>query len=283
MPTRLFGIETEYAFAPLGPAGKTVPRERVLDLFFQVARERLCFLPGHGYDLHLANGSRLYLDCGLHPELCTPECANPWDVVRYVKAGEQILTEIAEEMARRSEGLGPIYLSKSNVDYSGAGTTWGCHESYLHRGDPETLPSQLIPFLVSRLVYTGSGGFDSRSGGLHFMVSPRVAHLCHTVSGDSTDDRGIFHTKDESLSACGYHRAHLLCSESLCSEQALWLRVGATALVVALIEAGVADGETVALRAPLEAMARFACDPTCTAEAEARDGRPLTALAIQHH
>lgn len=283
MATRLFGIETEYAFAALGPHGRGLGREGVLDQFFQLARDRLTHLPGHGCDIYLANGSRFYVDCGLHPEMCTPECANPWDVVRYVKAGEQILGDLADELVRQEEQLAAVYISKSNVDYSGTKSTWGCHESYLHRCDPQALPPQLLPFLVSRLIYTGSGGFDTGSGGLEFMVSPRVAHLHRAISSESTADRGIFHTKDESLSACGYHRLHLLCGEGLSSERALWLRVGTTALVVALIESGGAPGEGVALRAPLAAMGRFARDPACTADVEASDGRPLTALGIQRH
>lgn len=95
---------------------------------------------------------------------------------------------------------------------------------------------------LSRIVYTGAGGFNSRfRQGLQFTLSPRVWHLVRGVSEGSTEARGIFHTKDESLSAEGYHRLHILCGESVCSETAAWLKVGATALVVALIDAGLRD------------------------------------------
>ena len=83
--------------------------------------------------------------------------------------------------------------------------------------------SRLVPHLASRLVYTGAGGFNSRSPGLEFTLSPRVAHLVANVSDSSTRSRGLFHTKDESLSPDGYHRLHVLSSESLCSELAIWL------------------------------------------------------------
>src|SRR5262249_43606755 len=176
-----------------------------------------------------------------------------------------------------------LALFRGNVDYSGSGSTWGSHESYLVASPPGTLARQLIPHLVSRLVYTGAGGFKNLSPGLEFTLSPRVAHLGKVRSSDSTANRGIFHEKDEDLCGGRHHRLHLICGESLCSELALWLRMGVTALVVALCEAGLADGEVVELRSPLEAMQRFAGDPTCTATAESVTGVRLTAIAIQRH
>ena len=89
--------------------------------------------------------------------------------------------------------------------------------------------------MVSRLIYTGAGGFDATSSGIRFVLSPRVPHLAAEVSELSTLSRGVLHTKNESLSSAGYNRLHLLCSESLFSEWAIFLRVGVTAIVVAMI------------------------------------------------
>jgi hypothetical protein len=50
-----------------------------------------------------------------------------------------------------------------------------------------------------------------------------------------------------------------------------------------LIEAGLVPGDAVQLRKPLQAMGKFANDPTCKAVAESVNGQLLTALAIQHH
>ena len=281
---RMFGVETEYAFVARAKRGCSIERDQILHEVMHAAKERLPHLAGiHDTDLYLANGSRLYVDTGGHPELCTPECTNPWDVVRYILAGERLLADLCMEVESRVPELQEVLLLKCNVDYTGARTTWGSHESYLHTADPKTLAEQLVPFLVSRMVYAGAGGFDSRSLGLEFMLSPRAAHITHVVSPHSTGERGIVHTKEESLCRGAYRRLHLLCGESLCSEVATWLRIGATALVVALVENGRRPGEAVALQSPVEALQTFARDPNCSREVPLANRPPMGAVAIQRH
>lgn len=234
---------------------------------------------GHG--LFLENGSRFYIDSGGHPELATPECTDPGELVRYVLAGEKILSRAAARVESGEQGTASVMVLKSNVDYSGSRATWGCHESYLLRSDPPLLAEEIIPHLVSRLIYTGAGGFDSTAPGVEFTLSPRTAHLVNTISSDSTSSRGIFHSKDEPLARAGLHRLHLLCGESLSSERAMWLKVGATALVVAMADAGLRPARGLELCSPLGAMRAFASDPSCTASVFLRDGRKVTASDIQ--
>jgi proteasome accessory factor A len=281
---RLFGLETEYAFTALDSRGAGLDREEALGRLMRLARDKLSHLPDvQSNGIFLQNGSRFYIDHGLHPELSTPECANPWDAVRYILAGERILADLADNLVANKDQISEAMFFRCNVDYSGTQSTWGCHESYLHRADPAVLPQQLMPHLVSRLIYTGAGGFNSLSPGVEFTLSPRVPHLVREVSDDSTSGRGIFHTKDESLCGKGYHRLHLLCGESLCSETATWLKVGTTALVVAMIEAGLRPGDAVELQSPLGAMRCFARDIECKAIVESANGKGLTAIAIQRH
>jgi proteasome accessory factor A len=280
---RLLGVETEYALGASDARGASARAGPVLEALMRTARRHLATLPDEmSRGVFLQNGARFYVDCGGHPEFTTPECSNPWDVVRYIQAGAAILLRLAGTPRGPRRAAQPAFF-RCNVDYSGTGSTWGCHESYMHRADPALLPKQMIPHLVSRLVYAGAGGFDNLSPGVQFMLSPRTAHLTRDVSHDSTAQRGIFHTKDEALCGNGYHRLHILCGESLCSELATWLKVGATALVVALSEAGLGPGEAVQLRAPVAAMRAFASDPTCTVTAETATGERLTAIAIQRH
>ena len=91
MGVALFGLETEYAIT--GWAGNKVQSRSILaNALIEAAHRRLASLADlHSSGVYLQNGSRLYIDCGLHPELSTPECTNPWDAVRYVRAGEHIL------------------------------------------------------------------------------------------------------------------------------------------------------------------------------------------------
>lgn len=279
----MLGIETEYGLAVTGPRGSGLDRGRCVRNLMTVAMQRFCFLPASGGNgVFLGNGSRFYIDSGGHPEMCTPEVDNPWDVVRYVGAGEAMLQELASAVAMGGSGA-EVVLFKCNVDYSGSGATWACHENYGHRLWPDALPGQIIPHLVSRLIYTGAGGLNPFSPGFEFCLSPRVYHLERDISPSSTGGRAIYHIKDESLSDGGWHRLHVLCGESLCSHLGTWLKVGGTGLVVALAEAGLQPGEGVQLRSPLEAMRCFNADPTGQATAELTDGRRVSALEIQRH
>ena len=92
----LFGVETEYAIAGVNARG-AMEREGILQGMMVRAREKLVHLPGlaSAGGMFLENGARFYLDCGMHPEMCTPECANPWDAVRYIEAGHRIITALA--------------------------------------------------------------------------------------------------------------------------------------------------------------------------------------------
>ena len=284
MPERLFGLETEYAFAATGARGMPLSREQCVNSFMQMACQRLPHLRGrHSSGIFLQNGARFYVDCGLHPELTTPECTSPTDAVRYVLAGERILCDLAAAVEAANDSINEVMIFKGNVDYSGTHATWGCHESYLHRAEPVRLPGQLIPHLVSRVVYAGAGGYNPMASGIEFTLSPRAFHLVTAVSGASTENRGIFHTKDESLSASGYHRAHILCGESLSSELANWLRVGATALVVAMIENGLHPAEGIQLVSPLRALYSFARDLHCRVRAPTIAGKGVTAVMVQRH
>jgi len=280
---RLFGVETEYALAGLGDSTEQ-DRRRLIELVLEAARAELAGLPDvHSGGMFLANGARFYVDLGLHPEFCTPECANPWDVVRYIHAGEEILLSLLERVQRGRLVDNELFCIRTNVDYSGGGATWGCHESYLHRSDQDVVSDEIIPHLVTRIVYTGAGGFNPCAHELEFSLSPRAAHLVSVISESSTENRGIFHTKDESLSSQGYHRLHLLCGESLCSETASWLKVGATVLVVAMIDAGLKPGREVQLESPLEALRTVAKDVKCQSTLRLQRGKPRTAIAIQRH
>ena len=282
MSERLFGLETEYALAFLGGDRSVTPYDELASRFMHLAQQSLPHLSGaHSSGMFLENAARFYMDCGMHPEMSSPECADPWTMTRYLLAGDRILARLAADFAEREADVGEAIVFKCNVDYSGGRSTWGCHESYLHRGDLEEMPRQIIPHLVSRVIYTGAGGFNPMSPGLEFTLSPRSFHLVRDVSSESTRDRGIFHTKDEPLCRHGYHRLHVLCGESLCSETATWLKVGATALVVAMIEQGLAPGSEVQLKSPVAALRYYAGDPSMTATASGGDGRVMTALEIQ--
>ena len=279
----LFGLETEYAISAVSPRG-VVDREGILHSLMRAAREQLVHLP----DLHssggvfLQNGSRLYIDCGVHPEFCTPEVSDPCDLVRYVQAGHSILTGLVSSVQASRRAGTEVMCFRCNVDYSGSHSTWGCHESYLHRISQEALQPQLVPHLVTRIIYTGAGGFNPFSLGLEFTLAPRMAHFRRVNTESSTTERGIWHEKSESLCE-GYKRLHVLCGESLCTEAGNYLKVGVTALIVAMADAGLTPGTDVKLADPLAALHCVAGDVTAKTPLQLASGSCLTAAAIQCH
>jgi proteasome accessory factor A len=278
----MFGVESEYAIA--GITGKEpMRRDDLVNRFVRVARRRLAHLADtcSPSGMFLENGARFYIDCGLHPEMTTPECTTPWELARYIKAGERILEGLMQELQAEAGAAAEIMCFRCNVDYSGSGSTWGCHESYLHRAHPASLPEQLIPHLVTRVIYTGAGGFNPLVNWLEFCVAPRLMHIQQVISDDSTGNRGIFHTKNEPLAGDGYNRLHILCGESLCSETAIVLKIGATALVTAMAEEGLKPGADLRLAAPLDALHTVASDITCKRKLRLAGGGETTAVEIQ--
>ncbi|MGQ0734267.1 MAG: proteasome accessory factor PafA2 family protein [Acidobacteriota bacterium] len=281
MAASLFGLETEYAIG--GAQGRrTLPPRKLVDELMSTAKRSLAHLPDAGGGVFLANGARLYGDCGAHPEFCTPECLDPWDAVSYVRAGERIVLSLLDQLAMAGSNDVDLWLLRCNVDYKAVPATWGCHESYLCRRLPPDLARQAIPHLVSRLVFTGAGGFNPRSPGLEFTVSPRAGYFESAVSMESTGDRGIFHTRNERLAAA-YHRVHIICGDSLCSDIATWLKVGTTALVIAMIDAGVHPGTGIELAHPVHALHAIAGDPAGRVRVELASGGTLSAVALQRH
>src|ERR687895_1671998 len=109
----------------------------------------------------LPNGSRYYVDHA-HPEYSSPECSNARDCVIWDKAGERIL----EDSIEAGEALVPdgekVFIYKNNSD--GKGNSYGCHENYLvDRKVPFPIHvKHLIPFFVSRQVFTGAGKVGDR-------------------------------------------------------------------------------------------------------------------------
>ena len=182
MERRIFGLENEYGVTcTLRGQRRLSPDEVARYLFRRVVSW------GRSSNVFLANGARLYLDVGCHPEYATPECDSIHDLVVHDKAGERILESCwpAPSSASREEGIrGDIYLFKNNTD--SAGNSYGCHENYLtsRRDDFAHYADVLIPFLVTRQIYAGAGKVLQTARGAMFCISPAGrAHLGGRVVG----------------------------------------------------------------------------------------------------
>ncbi|HVS03944.1 MAG TPA: proteasome accessory factor PafA2 family protein [Thermoanaerobaculia bacterium] len=279
----LFGQETEYGLTGLGADGQPVARGPLATRLVELARRGAATLhDATGRGAFLANGARFYVDSGSHPELATAECANPWDLVRCAVAGDRLLAALGARAEAESDPPLRVLLFRGSVDHGDQPVTWGCHESYLHRAHPSEAARQLLPHLASRVIYCGAGGFHPHRR-LGFTLSPRAAHLVCDVASRSTRERGLVLQRDEPHAPRGYHRLHVLSGESLGSQTATLLKTGATALVLGLVDLGLAPGEAVQLHSAVGALGAFAADPWCRARAPLRWGGAASALQIQRH
>ena len=109
-----------------------------------------------------------------------------------------------------------------------------------------------------------------------------MAHFRRLVTQSSTTERGIWHSKSEPLCS-GYNRLHVLCGESLCSQTATLLKIGATALIVAMADAGHQPGAAVQLADPLAAIHEIAADLTRKKQLRMANGSYRSAISIQRH
>src|SRR5215217_2958183 len=185
----------------------------------------------------LTNGARLYVDHA-HPEYSSPEVTTPLDVVRWEKAGEQVMLD-ASRMAAQVPGSTPILLYKNNTDNKGA--SYGAHENYLMRRSTQfaEIVRHLTPFFVSRQVVTGAGrvgiGQDGREHG--FQLSQRADFFEVEVGLETTLKRPIINTRDEPhADPEKSRRLHVIIGDANLSEVSTYLKVGTTALVLQMIE-----------------------------------------------
>jgi len=230
----------------------------------------------------LTNGARLYVDHA-HPEYSSPEVLTPMDVVLWEKAGEEVMRTGAE-LAADLPKTAPIVLYKNNIDNKGA--SYGSHENYLmdRRVPFEQIVEHLIPFFVSRQVFTGAGRVGQRQdGSVHaFQISQRADYFEVEVGLETTLKSPLINTRDEPhADPKKYRRLHVIIGDANCSETAILLKHGTTSLVLAMIEAGFLGPSRRRLARPVEALHAISYDPTLRQTVEYEDGTTVTALEIQ--
>ncbi len=281
----LMGTETEYAVS--GRSGRAVlAPEEAFRLLNEALRGQRRWLPdaAGGWSAFFEHGGRLYMDSGGHPEHATPECATPAQVALYDKAGERLL-ELARQRVHAERPETVLTVVKNNVGPIHADeATWGCHESYTLWVRADRAAEQLVPHVVSRLIYAGAGCLSGRPGCEGFDLSQRARHLRQVVGIDTTSNRPIFGTRLRKASDHGagnWTRAHLIAKDSQRAPFGIYLTFGTTGLLFALVNAGRKVGQGLALADPVKAAQTIACDPWLRARVPLADGRKLTALDIQ--
>ena len=231
-------------------------------------------------NLILTNGARLYVDHA-HPEYSTPECTNPRDIVLWDKAGELIIATAAA--AVDIPGQPPLVLYKNNTDNKGA--SYGAHENYLmKRSTPfPDIVRHLTPFFVSRQVICGAGRVGiGQDGGKHgFQISQRADYFEVEVGLETTLKRPIVNTRDEPhADPEKYRRLHVIIGDANLAEVSTYLKVGTTALVLAMIEDRAISADF-AIDGPVGALHQVSHDTSLKHMVKLKDGRDMTALDLQ--
>src|SRR4028119_587800 len=279
MDRRIYGIETEFGVTCVADGQRKLSADEVARYLF-----RKVVSWGRSSNVFLRNGARLYLDVGSHPEYATPECDDIVDLVTPDKAGERVLEGLLVDAERRlrDEGIdGDVYLFKNNTD--SAGNSYGCHENYLvsRHGEFSRLADVLIPFLVSRQIVVGAGKVLQTPRGAVYCVSQRAEHIWEGVSSATTRSRPIINTRDEPhADAERYRRLHVIVGDSNMSETTTLLKVGATDLVLRMVEAGVTMRD-LTLENPIRAIREISHDLTGRRRVKLANGREASALEIQ--
>ena len=231
----------------------------------------------------LTNGARYYVDHA-HPELSTPECADARSVVVWDRAAEVILARSMEAVRDHLPPGQEIVVHKNNSD--GKGNSYGCHENYLmDRAVPFTqIVRQITPHFVTRQIFAGAGKVGCEIPGgdpVPYQLSQRADFFEEPVGLETTLKRPIVNTRDEPhADAQRYRRLHVIVGDANLSEVATLLKVGTTALVLAMIEDDALSWDF-RLVDPVRALQAVSCDTTLDRPLELAHGGTMTALEIQ--
>jgi hypothetical protein len=281
----VMGAETELALSGTVSSAAVRPEE-LLGPLLQAAR-RFPHLPSleAGGGLFLQSGGRLYGEINGHPEYATPECRTPRQVALYDRVGERLLGEAALRLRCESGGRMDLTLTKSNLcPLHPDVVTHGNHESYTCWISLAAAAEALIPHLVTRLPYAGSGCLSSARSGLGFELSQRARHLTRITSESTTADRGIFCTRvryERDHSPMGWTRAHLIGKDSQRAPLGTYLSFGVTALLFWVLNHDGQLGAGLALRDPLETLWSISRNPSLDKTVRLADGRMMTPVEIQ--
>lgn len=259
----------------------------------------------------LINGGRLYIDAvGSHLEYATAECRSLADLVANDRAGQSIVLRAITDLGLT--GLVDVYSNA--IDHFG-GHTFGCHENYLVAADGSLFDEglhDLYPFLVTRQIFAGIGrvgGHRLYAGGLHpsyeevaenpidyiwvsnvynvepdetvqFQLSQRADHILKTVASRVRFNRAIVNPKWEQFySNDGMTRLHILFGEANQNPYAYALKIGSTALVLRLIQDGLAPD--MRLSNPVGALREVSRDQELRWIVQRIDGSTIGAIDLQ--
>lgn len=233
----------------------------------------------------LTNGARYYVDHA-HPELASPECTDALQCTIYDRAAEEILIRSMDKANQLLPDGEELVIHKNNSD--GKGNSYGCHENYLvDRSVPfGRIVLQIMPFFITRQVYCGAGKVGSEAAGLTheevpFQITQRADFFEEEVGLETTLKRPIVNTRDEPhADSKRYRRLHVIVGDANMSELQTYLKLGTTAIVLAMIDDDMAPSNC-AFEAPVRTLREVSYDIDLAATHRLANGTTVTALEIQ--
>ncbi|MEI7547710.1 MAG: proteasome accessory factor PafA2 family protein, partial [Actinomycetota bacterium] len=233
----------------------------------------------------LTNGARYYVDHA-HPEISTPECLTAREALVFDRAAEEIVWASMQAANALLPPGAEILCHKNNSD--GKGNSYGCHENYLVARDVPfaRIVQQITPHFVTRQVVVGAGKVGCELPGLGadsvpYQLSQRADFFEEEVGLETTLKRPIVNTRDEPhCDPSKYRRLHVIVGDANMSETATLVKLGATAIVLAMIEDD-ALGDDLTLTNPVQAIRQVSHDPSLQRTVLLRNGRRATALQMQ--
>src|SRR4029079_11721795 len=170
----------------------------------------------------------------------------------------------------------------------GKGNSYGCHENYLLAREVPfgRIVAQVTPHFVTRQIVVGAGKVGVEAPALTaadvpYQISQRADFFEEEVGLETTLKRPIVNTRDEPhADPQQYRRLHVIAGDANLCEVATFLKVGTTAIVLAMIEDGFI-AKDLSIVGPVAAVRTVAHDPTCRATVELLDGGRITAVELQ--
>ncbi|MDE3081837.1 MAG: proteasome accessory factor PafA2 [Acidobacteriota bacterium] len=306
---KVLGIETEYGVAGGPDQDPILASSIIVNAYAQQGTSRINWdfegetpdldargLPGltsfapivetHLANTVLSNGARLYVDHA-HPEYSSPECRTPLEATLYDVAGEEVLRRALGAANASLDPADAITLYKNNSD--GKGNSYGTHENYLvsRQVDFADVVRAMVPHFVSRQIVVGAGkvGAETDDASSHapaFQLSQRAEFFEEVVGLETTLKRPIINTRDEPhCDAERFRRLHVIIGDANMSQVATFVKLGSTALLLAVLEDRGAAVFPPPPRYPVRAVRHFALDPTLQAVEVGDDGASYSAWDLQ--
>jgi proteasome accessory factor A len=236
---------------------------------------------------YLIQGGCAYIDLN-HVELCLPEVLSAYDYVKYNEALHTLACR-ARERAHASLPDGQhLHLFANNSD--GLSHSYGSHLNFLiSRECFDNLFSiklQYLMYLASfqacSIVITSQGKVGSENGHDHidFQLSQRADFFESMVGLQTTFNRPLVNSRNESHAQEDMRRLHVIFYDNLLCHVANYLMAGMMQIVLSMIEADHININLI-LENPLKAVSAWSHDPSLKKTALTLKGVRVTAVDLQ--